>query len=326
MPVERERGIYALRLLAVAVAVLVAGRLLWYPLVFDDPGSTPILNWLLWGYGVPAAAFALAAKLLRERRDDVAVRAFEALAIAYAALLASLEVRHLATGGDLLAQGLTLAEVGAQTSVALAFALGLRRLRDRIPSPVILWGSRVFGYGSLLLIAIALGRTSNPLFSGERVEGGVIFNALLVGYALPALLAALLARAALSRGEWTLGRAAGALSLGLVFLWVTLNVRLFFRGPVLLRGVTEGALRLLGGLAGVLRTLLVAGFATGQRALRLASGAVMLLVVAKVFLVDMAELDGALRAFSFLGLGCVLMAVGFVYQRFLLRPSAGIAS
>ena len=241
MPVERERGIYALRLLAVAVAVLVAGRLLWYPLVFDDPGSTPILNWLLWGYGVPAAAFALAAKLLRERRDDVAVRAFEALAIAYAALLASLEVRHPATGGHLLAQGLTLAEVGAQTSVALAFALGLRRLRDRIPSPVILWGSRVFGYGSLLLIAIALGRTSNPLFSGERVEGGVIFNALLVGYALPALLAALLARAALSRGEWTLGRAAGALSLGLVFLWVTLNVRLFFRGPVLLRGVTEGA-------------------------------------------------------------------------------------
>jgi uncharacterized membrane protein len=42
------------------------------------------------------------------------------------------------------------------------------------------------------------------------------------------------------------------------------------------------------------------------------------LVIAKVFLSDMAELEGVLRALSFLGLGGVLIAIGYAYRR--LRP------
>ena len=42
------------------------------------------------------------------------------------------------------------------------------------------------------------------------------------------------------------------------------------------------------------------------------------LVVAKVFLSDMAQLSGALRALSFLGLGAALVAIGYGYRR--LRP------
>jgi uncharacterized membrane protein len=42
------------------------------------------------------------------------------------------------------------------------------------------------------------------------------------------------------------------------------------------------------------------------------------LVAAKVFLSDMAALEGALRALSFLGLGGALMAIGYAYRR--LRP------
>ncbi|MBV8775956.1 MAG: DUF2339 domain-containing protein, partial [Alphaproteobacteria bacterium] len=42
------------------------------------------------------------------------------------------------------------------------------------------------------------------------------------------------------------------------------------------------------------------------------------LVVAKVFLSDMAQLEGALRALSFIGLGGALVAIGYAYRR--LRP------
>jgi uncharacterized membrane protein len=42
------------------------------------------------------------------------------------------------------------------------------------------------------------------------------------------------------------------------------------------------------------------------------------LVVAKVFLSDMAELSGALRALSFLALGAALIGIGYAYKR--LRP------
>ena len=43
------------------------------------------------------------------------------------------------------------------------------------------------------------------------------------------------------------------------------------------------------------------------------------LVVAKVFLSDMDELSGVLRAFSFLGLGGALVGLGYAYRRF--RPT-----
>jgi len=44
------------------------------------------------------------------------------------------------------------------------------------------------------------------------------------------------------------------------------------------------------------------------------------LVVAKVFLVDMAGLTGLLRVFSFLGLGAALLGLGYAYRRFGLEP------
>ena len=50
--------------------------------------------------------------------------------------------------------------------------------------------------------------------------------------------------------------------------------------------------------------------------LRYASLAVLLLAIGKVFLFDTAALDGLFRVASFLGLGLTLMALGFVYQRF----------
>ena len=53
---------------------------------------------------------------------------------------------------------------------------------------------------------------------------------------------------------------------------------------------------------------------------RLASAAVIILTVAKVFLYDMAGLTGLLRALSFIGLGLVLVGIGYLYQRLLFPP------
>ena len=50
---------------------------------------------------------------------------------------------------------------------------------------------------------------------------------------------------------------------------------------------------------------------------RLASAAVVTLTIAKVFLVDMAALTGIFRALSFIGLGVVLVGIGWLYQRLL---------
>ncbi len=61
------------------------------------------------------------------------------------------------------------------------------------------------------------------------------------------------------------------------------------------------------------------GVVLKQRAIRMVAAAVVLAVVAKVFLIDTAELTGGLRALSFIGLGAVLVLVGLGYQTLLKR-------
>ena len=47
----------------------------------------------------------------------------------------------------------------------------------------------------------------------------------------------------------------------------------------------------------------------------------MVLTVLKVFLIDMSDLTGIYRALSFLGLGAVLIGIGWFYQRLLFPPA-----
>ena len=46
------------------------------------------------------------------------------------------------------------------------------------------------------------------------------------------------------------------------------------------------------------------------------------LTIGKVFLIDMSDLTGIFRALSFIGLGAVLVGIGWLYQR-LLFPAPG---
>jgi len=75
---------------------------------------------------------------------------------------------------------------------------------------------------------------------------------------------------------------------------------------------TYSAVWLLFGVA-----LLAAGIWFCSLPLRVASAAVVVLTVLKVFLIDMSDLTGIYRALSFLGLGAVLIGIGWFYQRLL---------
>jgi uncharacterized membrane protein len=68
---------------------------------------------------------------------------------------------------------------------------------------------------------------------------------------------------------------------------------------------------------------LIVGIVLQSQPARLASAAVVVLTVAKVFLVDMADLTGIFRALSFIGLGLVLVGIGWLYQR-LLFPQRSV--
>ena len=65
--------------------------------------------------------------------------------------------------------------------------------------------------------------------------------------------------------------------------------------------------------------LLGIGIAVNSQRARLASAAVIALTIVKAFVIDMSTLTGVYRALSFMCLGLVLVAIGWLYQRVLFR-------
>jgi uncharacterized membrane protein len=72
--------------------------------------------------------------------------------------------------------------------------------------------------------------------------------------------------------------------------------------------------------------LILIGIALRSQPVRMCSAAVLIVTVLKVFLYDLASLEGIWRAFSFIGLGLVLVGIGYLYQRLLFRPTAPSAN
>jgi uncharacterized membrane protein len=326
--VEAVRPVRALRPLALAVSAVVAVRFVIDPeVVGRDLGTTPIFNWLLWGYGAPAVAFALAAWQFGRIREDRTVYVLEALAVTFVALTAIVLIHHAMTGGDLGAPVSGLVEQALQVMVLMAVSLGMQWLSVRRPSPVFGQGTLAVGGLGLLVAGIGLLVVQNPAVSGEPVTGGANDWRLALGYLGPAALSLLLAVVALRRPDRPTLYAAVAAGLSgcLAFTWVTLAIRAAWHtGDLRLAaaGIEEGELYAysVAWLACAI-ALLGAGVVLRFAPLRMVAAGLVAAVVAKVFLVDTAGLTGALRAVSFIGLGLVLVLVGLGYQKLLrTRP------
>jgi uncharacterized membrane protein len=321
--VAEKRPWPSLRWLAAAVTMGVLGRIMWDPRIMGDAlGTTPVFNWLLWGYGVPAAAFWLGGYMLRRRADDAPVRLIDAAAILFTVMLIIFEVRHYLTG-DPYGEASPLAETALDVSLLLAVVIGIERLRLKSGSVVHDLGAQFLAAIVFIMIVFSLGASVDPLFTGEPV-GGPFINLILLGYGLPAVLAGILALITRGNRPHWYSTTAAATALALALGYLSLEIRTLFHGPILTEGLTTdaeqytySAVWLLFGVA-----LLAAGIFLRSLPLRAASAAVVVLTVLKVFLIDMSDLTGIYRALSFLGLGAVLIGIGWFYQRLLFpRPA-----
>ncbi len=316
-----QRPIPFLRSLAAILAGIVVLRIGYEPRIAGDAvGTTPIFNWLLWGYGVPALSFWAGSIFLRRHGDDVPLRAVESAAILFTVLLAFMEIRHAINNGDVYRNSAGLTEVALQVCVTLAMAIGLERLRIRS-------GSIVHNIGAILLTVFAglatvfgLFALENPVLWSEDVGGSVI-NLLLLGYALPAGLALLLSYAVAGHRPASYANTIAAGALVLALAYVTFEIRRLYHGPILTRGPTTGAEQYTYSIAWLMFgvVLLGIGIVVNSQRARLASAAVIALTIAKAFLIDMSTLTGVYRALSFMCLGIVLVAIGWLYQRILFR-------
>jgi uncharacterized membrane protein len=247
-------------------------------------------------------------------------------AIVLTVLLAFMEIRHFVNRGDVYREASSLTELALQVSVGLAMTIGLERLQLRTHSVVHNVAALVIAALTLAAIVLGLGFLENPLVTGEPV-GGRFINLILLGYGLPAVLATTLALVSRGRRPKPYSAAAAVTAVALSLVYLSLEVTRLYRGEVLTEGPTTdaeqytySAVWLAFGVA-----LLAVGVLLRSQPVRFASAAVVTLTVLKVFLIDMHDLTGIYQGLSFIGLGIVLLGIGWLYQRLLFprRPGAG---
>jgi uncharacterized membrane protein len=310
--IENRIRLPALRWLALGVAGAAVARLILNPYVLTYPlGPTPIINWLLYGYGVPAAAFIVATRQFGSRKDDALVWVLEAGSSLFLLALLTLELIHAAYGA-LLNPVDDFGVFAAVIALWIGFGTAMLALGERRQRPVLCWGG-------LAVAAIAtissIGWQPVMLVFGVRVGDLMLFDKLLIAEAIPAALFAVIAW--LLRDRRILSIIARLLSAAFGFAWITLEVQHAFHAKVALFPSSSDAewySYSVAWLACAVAVLAV-GLMRGNQWLRRAGLAGLALVVAKVFLSDMAELSGIWRALSFMGLGGALIGLGYAYRR-----------
>ncbi|WP_133366188.1 DUF2339 domain-containing protein [Qipengyuania sediminis] len=250
-------------------------------------------------YLAPAALALALVRLPRVRRIEAAVA--PAIGLVAAHILFK-QLFAIADASGFVARG--LAERTLWEALLLGAAIAALRIRPL---------SLALAAAALAHFSLYTGLLHNPLWSTQAVGGLPIFNLAFAAYAL-AMAAALWLR------RQTEPRLAPVWDGGVMLLasiGVLTLLRQAFAGSLLTAVPMGQAEDLLRSLTGILLALvfLWLGSRRRERSWRLGSLAIMLVAVAKVFLVDAAGLDGLLRVASFMALGFSLIGIGWVYAR-----------
>jgi uncharacterized membrane protein len=322
--IAEKRPLPWLRSLAAIVAALVTARVAYDPRIVGDAlGSAPIFNWLLYGYGVPAASFWLAGTMLRRRGDDLPARTVDAAAILFTVLLVVLEIRHYVSGGDIYRESAGLTEIALYVDTGLAMTIGLEHVRRRTGSIVHNVGACIVAALTLVAIIADLVYVTDPDLASSPV-GPAFINLILLGYGIPAVLAIILALIARTTRPLPYRVTAAITAMTLALFYLTLEVRRLFHGPILagpISDVEQYTYSTVWLMFGII--VLAVGFFLRSQPARLLALGVIALTVAKVFIIDTASISGIFRALSVIGLGVVLLGIGWLYQR-LLYPRAPV--
>lgn len=319
--VRQRFGLTGLDWLIRAVLLVLAVRLTLMPWL---PGHAPESHWIPGTFGGALLLALLGARLVPA--SDPLRRWLEAGSLHLLVLFLFTGLRYLLYGGDVFIARFDFPEAAIQAGLWAALALiqfGRSQPRgpehdglDHALAPVHRVAARIL-MGLALSVYLYLAVTVNPLFvtsSNAFIGERPVFNLLVVAYGVPIIFWLLGLRLFESAWRPLLGWMTG---LG-AWLFVTLQVRhLWHDGQVhWSAGWPDGELYSYS-LAWLLMALaaLIGGIQRDHRGLYRAGLILLVGVILKVFLVDLAGLTGVLRALSFMGLGLVLLGTAYLHQR-----------
>ena len=302
------------------VLAVVLLRLTFNPWLLRYPTD---IHWSLWTYGGSTLCAYIAMAITPH---SAALRKWLAVAtVQLLVLFLAAETRHWLYDGEIFRREYSLVEAAINSFLwsGLGLAYYLRAGAAQTLQPIYLKAARVLllmaGFNQLLVLGFL-----NPLWGQEAVGATPILNVISLAYGLPALMAYLVYRYYDDHHR----KLSGALAAVSALMFVSLQIRHLWQGTVDI-GLPTGDGELysysVAWLVIAIAAILFAGWRQ-RRDLYLSGMALLLVVVAKLFLVDMAGLEGLWRVASFMGLGLSLLALAYLYQRQVAKNASGQAA
>lgn len=322
----------SLRIFALLAVVPYIARLVWEPFIDRAilTDAAPFFNVLALGYGIPMLGFIFASYIAMRDKNDIWAQALQAVAIISAVMTVTMLALHaIDPSFEFNSYRAALAASATLVMIGGAFSLGFTRIAssdEKSRMRILRWAAEALGIAGMLWGAGSLFVMLNPIFpfadwsyptNSIYMGDGLIFNLIGYAYALPFILFSLIIWQGRNNKskiyQWT----ALAFTALLASFWINLTIRHFYHGVEISHAsVTQPenyTYSIVWLLIGIL--VLYLGIRWREQLLRKISGLIILVVVLKAFLIDMSNLEGVLRAISFIGLGITLMGIGFVYQR-----------
>jgi uncharacterized membrane protein len=306
---NRRFGLPALGWLVKGVLAVVVGRLTLNPWLAVYPAD---VHWSLWTYGGSVACCFAGAMLTG--RDNSLKKWLEASALHLFVLFLGAEVRYWLYDGQIFIREFTLTEAAINTTLWAGLGLSYYN-RGRHSEHL----KRFYTICSRVLLGLALASyvltltALNPLGGEEPVSATRIWNILLLAYGAPVAAAAIAWFAYDPRFK----KFAAAGGGGGLWIFVSLEIRHWWhRALDLDLGTTNGEVYTYSAAWLVMAVVAMLGATHfGSKDAYRAGTGLLLVVIAKIFLYDMAGLEGLLRVASFMGLGLALLGLGWLYQR-----------
>ena len=292
-----------------ALLLLIVVRLTFNPWIFIYDVSSEVV---LLAYAGALVGSYSAGRIIRDRAQ---LKVWLDSGSAHLLVLTlAVFTRYVIYGGDIFAATFNLTEasvyVSSWSAIGLVYEWKARRLEHYRS-----WyrGIALLHIGAAAAIFVLYNLLMhNPLWSVEAIGDTPVFNLMLLAYGLPLVLAALV--------YWRLPEyrlPTGLIMLVGLFVFMTIEVRHLWHGGIdpaypVLDGelYTYSLVWLLYSVA-----LLVYGAVKANDDAQRAGMVILVLVVLKVFLWDMGDLDGLWRVVSFLGLGLALLGIAYLFNR-----------
>jgi uncharacterized membrane protein len=282
----------------------------------------PLADGLLLGLLAPALLLAEAARRGRSAAPRFVAPALGA-ALAFLILWLFSELRRLFHGPALGVGPFSYSETAAYGAAMLGLTLALEAGRARLAATASAGGGfagviNAVAWASLGLALWLLGFVASPWWG--PLDGDLRAPALLAALYLAGCgFSAGVALIARRTGRKPLAQAALIAAGAQAFVLLTLLVRYAFHGAAMRAPLREASLETwtfsaVWALYGL--TALAAGASRRDLSLRGLGLVVLLATTVKVFLFDMAQLEGVVRAASFLALGAVLLVGALAARRF----------